>query len=528
MKRKATAHPDTAGAEPARSEQPDLPEPPAPPAPPEHPELSEEPGAAAVAPQPVGGTPAGVVVRLTADDSMQGFEQLKALIPSGAEALWRALLAAPVGLRAVEAGRCGPADDAPAVDVPAAFTLLARLWAWQAIALASAAESPALEIRPAAPDGTLDLGVRNLQGAWRATRFAALRHERDASGAAAVFIEDPRSTISTLVGTAHAPRVAALFAQLLVPCDAAAMGDAGAATEAGGGTAELLYLLAVAHVIAPVDEKGRLFEDMHATPRQWEHHDLLFHFRSRQGRHRHAMGAGFRFKGVLEPQPACKPNPWRARAVALARPDLSQLASQDPPFTAVVEARRSIRAHDAARPISARQIGEFLFRSARVRGLQQTEIGELTSRPYPSGGASYELEIYLSVNQSTDLARGFYYYDPQAHSLSLVCPPNADMEALLDEAWISAARTCRPQVLVTLASRFQRVSWKYDGMAYAAQLKNVGVLYQTFYLVATAMNLAGCALGLGNADRFNRLSETDYMVESSVGEFMLGVPSLNG
>jgi hypothetical protein len=50
----------------------------------------------------------------------------------------------------------------------------------------------------------------------------------------------------------------------------------------------------------------------------------------------------------------------------------------------------------------------------------------------------------------------------------------------------------------------------------------VGVLYQTFYLVATAMNLAACGLGLGNADRFRRLASTNYFEESSVGEFMLG------
>jgi SagB-type dehydrogenase family enzyme len=59
-------------------------------------------------------------------------------------------------------------------------------------------------------------------------------------------------------------------------------------------------------------------------------------------------------------------------------------------------------------------------------------------------------------------------------------------------------------------------------MAYAATLKNVGVLYQTMYLVATAMGLAPCALGAGNADLFAAAVGTDYYAESSVGEFMLG------
>jgi SagB-type dehydrogenase family enzyme len=59
-------------------------------------------------------------------------------------------------------------------------------------------------------------------------------------------------------------------------------------------------------------------------------------------------------------------------------------------------------------------------------------------------------------------------------------------------------------------------------MAYATILKNVGVLYQTMYLVGTAMDLAPSALGLGNVEKFCKVASTDYFVESSVGEFMLG------
>jgi SagB-type dehydrogenase family enzyme len=76
--------------------------------------------------------------------------------------------------------------------------------------------------------------------------------------------------------------------------------------------------------------------------------------------------------------------------------------------------------------------------------------------------------------------------------------------------------------LITLAARFQRVSWKYQSIAYALILKNVGVIYSTMYLVATAMDLAPCALGTGDSDYFTKLSGTDYLQETSVGEFILG------
>jgi SagB-type dehydrogenase family enzyme len=92
----------------------------------------------------------------------------------------------------------------------------------------------------------------------------------------------------------------------------------------------------------------------------------------------------------------------------------------------------------------------------------------------------------------------------------------------LDEAWLASAETCRPQVLIMIASRFKRVSWKYRGIAYATQLKNCGVLYANMYLVAESMNLAACALGAGNPTRFARLADCDFYSEGTVGEFMLG------
>jgi hypothetical protein len=48
------------------------------------------------------------------------------------------------------------------------------------------------------------------------------------------------------------------------------------------------------------------------------------------------------------------------------------------------------------------------------------------------------------------------------------------------------------------------------------------VLYQTMYLVATAMGLAPCGLGNGDADMSARVLGLDYLRESSVGDFLLG------
>ncbi len=73
-----------------------------------------------------------------------------------------------------------------------------------------------------------------------------------------------------------------------------------------------------------------------------------------------------------------------------------------------------------------------------------------------------------------------------------------------------------------VTSRFGRLSWKYSQIAYALTLKHVGVLYQTLYLVATALGLAPCALGSGDTTAAARALRLDWTEESTVGEFLIG------
>jgi SagB-type dehydrogenase family enzyme len=79
-----------------------------------------------------------------------------------------------------------------------------------------------------------------------------------------------------------------------------------------------------------------------------------------------------------------------------------------------------------------------------------------------------------------------------------------------------------PQVLITIAARFGRISWKYSSIAYSLILKDVGAMIQTFYLAATDMGLGGCAIGTTNIDLFAKITGLEFHVESPVGQFALG------
>jgi oxazoline/thiazoline dehydrogenase len=282
---------------------------------------------------------------------------------------------------------------------------------------------------------------------------------------------------------------------------------------------QLIGLLLSTQMLCEVAEDGTIGEQTDVVLAQWEFHDLLFHTRSRSGRHANPSGGTYRFLGQIEQLPALSP-PKSAQTIALSKPDLANLVAADLPLTQVLENRRSIGKHGEI-PISVQQLGEFLYRCARIKNQIQTKHGELLTRPYPSGGAMYELELYIAVDRCQDLESGLYYYQPQVHELCSICDATEPVHALLKNAGMSMGADT-PQLLIIITARFQRLAWKYESIAYALMLKHVGVLYQTMYLVATAMNLAPCAIGGGDSDLFTQAVGGNYYAQTSVGEFALG------
>lgn len=256
---------------------------------------------------------------------------------------------------------------------------------------------------------------------------------------------------------------------------------------------------------------------------QWNFHEILFHARSRLGRHDEPFGATFPFVGSREPVPGEYPA-RTGPSVSLPPVSMADVLRRDPPLAVVQEARQSVRNFGES-PLSLAQLSEFLYRVGRVRAIYGPAAGmpyEAIDRPYPTGGASGDIEIYVTAHRVAGLDRAAYHYDAVAHRLVRVCADTAKVDALLRGAAVSTGGTPTPDVLLTFTSRFGRMTWKYDGMAYAATLKHVGVLYQTCYLVATAMRLAPCGLGSGDAQLSARALGLDWATESSVGEFQLG------
>lgn len=343
------------------------------------------------------------------------------------------------------------------------------------------------------------------------SRFAYCHRDTDE-----IVLESPLSHSQIILSEAEG---ATLFTELFRPknCRELCLKVPGISEE----IARMLFsLLLNSKFISELQENGQVQEDENDVLLQWEFHDLLFHSRSRTGRHDHPVGRTYRFLEKIQSLPALKPKVG-IEIIPLHKPDIEVLKHNDFPFTFILEERKSIRSYNNI-PLTDKQLGEFLYRSARIRNIIQTEREEISSRPYVNAGANYELELYVIVNVCNNIPSGLYHYCPQEHQLHKLSDINSHVAALLKEAQLSNRDWCIPQVLIVITARFQRVTWAYESIAYSGILKNVGALFQTMYLVATAMDLAACAIGSGNSDLFADATGTDYYTESSVGEFILG------
>ena len=290
---------------------------------------------------------------------------------------------------------------------------------------------------------------------------------------------------------------------------------------------EALALLLDSKIVFKVDVSGE--SDLRQAEGDnnlvlWDFHDLLFHTRSTGGRHANPLGGVYPYAGIIPPLPAVRPR-WPGRKI-----DLCKFLSAQPESTSAVakllRERCSTRSFDDRRPIALAELSQFLDSTARVLSTSNSGLavddGGHAIRPYPSAGASYELELYLAVDKCEGLAQGFYHYDAAAHALVPIGVSAHELEAQLAEARYSMGAPAAPQILITIAARFGQISWKYSSIAYSLILKDVGVLMQTLYLKATGMGLGGCAIGITNIDLFAKMTGIEFHVEGPVGQFAVG------
>jgi SagB-type dehydrogenase family enzyme len=381
-------------------------------------------------------------------------------------------------------------------------SIVTRCLMWQGSSL--------LTIVPITSQSQFPLHAAPVRSKVTLSRFASLRAD-----GCSLLLESPLSRHRVEITDA---RVGAILSKIALCGSQDALRRAPRAMEQA-----ILMCLNSVSMLSRVDVNG----DPSEAP-EWEAHDLLFHWRSRRGEHDYAVGA------KSEPKPPVhRTRVWGSLpAVVLPKPDLANASAADPSLTDALESRRSIRTF-GGEPIAVQQLSELLFRvtGSRPVGADHPFLGEPSSeiqsrRPYPSAGAAYELDLYLAVRRCRGLDPGAYVYDAARHAIVAIPCEQQDLRSLLREGAAAARTDSLPDVHLVLVSQFSKLSTRYSSIAYALTLMNVGVLYQTMYLVAFTMGLAPCALGSGDSEVAARVFGLDPLVDCPVGEFLLGtIPS---
>jgi SagB-type dehydrogenase family enzyme len=259
-----------------------------------------------------------------------------------------------------------------------------------------------------------------------------------------------------------------------------------------------------------VDNLGRACR---GSSEYWLPAELAVHRRSNRGGFRENE---LKASGELAPSGLCGSN-----EVGVALPAPARVAGA---LTEVLSKRRSVRRYGRG-GVSSSELSAVLYHSARVAEVgTHPLLGEQVLRPFASGGARGEVEVYVVANCVDGIDRGVYHFDARRHTLAARRRVDANQRAL--NAWLQVAAAGQPNrdppVILILTAVFARVMWKYRGNALAVIYKNVGSLIQTVYLVATAVGLAPCAIGGGREFETAEWLGIDPIQESLVGYVLLG------
>lgn len=152
-----------------------------------------------------------------------------------------------------------------------------------------------------------------------------------------------------------------------------------------------------------------------------------------------------------------------------------------------ISKRRSVREYKDE-PLRLEELGQLLWAAQGITSPKGF-------RAAPSAGATYPLEIYVSVKERgvIGLPAGIYHYDPFDHSLTLIKEGDHSLEiyrASLNQEWVKEAPIC-----IIIAADFSRTTSRYGARGERYVYMEAGHVGQNIYLQATALDLGTVAVG---------------------------------
>ena len=227
---------------------------------------------------------------------------------------------------------------------------------------------------------------------------------------------------------------------------------------------------------------------------------LLFHLNSEPWLNLDAYGDPsheMRFKSVAPD----------AERVRLATPD-------ETPLRRLIRARRSCRTF-ADQPIPLASLAGILADTYGVTGLTDGPEGRpMYTRPVPSAGALYPLEIYVATQSVEGIGDGLHHYHALDHALEPVKAGPVMKQLgglLLGQYYLATAN-----VAVILTAVFERTLKKYGPRGYRYVLFEAGHVAQNVCLLAAELDLGSVCTGGFYDGKLNRYLGLDGTREAAV------------
>jgi SagB-type dehydrogenase family enzyme len=268
-------------------------------------------------------------------------------------------------------------------------------------------------------------------------------------------------------------------------------------------------------------DNGFLTVDEEPAQFSWEFHDAVFHGASAHG---YGTDRGY---GATSAKSASLLKRLSDR-LPLTNGRMIDLAEAGTyPCGMEVMARRRTRREFSARPVSWHSLGSLLGLALRTQSVAYVSPMEYYAlHPYPSGGARDEIMTLLArAHDAQDEAFLAVYLNREHKLFRYYQSQELALEAIKALSAVCHVGKTRPSVALLFTADYERMATKYEAIAYATMLRNVGAIYQTVSLVAEALNLATCAVG-GGWGHLERQTLSGHLAgRVIVGGMLVGVPA---
>lgn len=198
----------------------------------------------------------------------------------------------------------------------------------------------------------------------------------------------------------------------------------------------------------------------------------------------------------------------------LPRVQLPEPSSLETSLLEAIKRRVTWRSFDVHKHPTLTELSTLLQYAAGIRNKDNP-----IRRFYPSGGARYPLEIYISSRGSEELAQGIYHYAVKEHQLEKI-GDRIFQERVVESLTYPFSKNAPLVIIVTAV--WKRNFLKYQELGYPIVNLEAGHLGENILLLAAALNLSTCPLAGFRLEQLSEALDLNPLIEAPLHAVALG------